>query len=173
MAGLYPNGKLVMAGDASRETIMKLLPRYSAFHFAGHAISDVDRPEFSYLALAPDSTNNGGILRAREIGNLRLSNLSLVILAACSTLNPRATRVGNSAGLAHSFLRAGVPSIVSSIWDVGDAATAELLLDFHKRYAVTGDAAEALRFAQLKALKSDQIERRAIQSWAAFIYTGN
>jgi CHAT domain-containing protein len=52
---------------------------------------------------------------------------------------------------------------------VSDAATAALLLDFHKRYAASGNAADALRQAQIHAVKSQQ----PIQNWAAFIYTGN
>ena len=130
-------------------------------------------PDLSYLALSPGGPNESGFLHAGEIGNLRLSNLKLVVLAACSTLNPRATRVGAAAGLAHSFLRAGAPAIVSSLWPVGDETTARLLNDFHRHYARNQDAAKALQFAQKEALKSVRPEESAVQNWAAFIYTGN
>jgi len=171
VAGLYPNGKLVMAGDASRETIMKLLPRYSAFHFAGHAISDVDRPEFSYLALARDSSTDGR-LRAWEIARLRLSNMQVVVLSACTTLNPRATRNGTMAGLAYSFLQAGVPATISTLWDVADEATTDLLIGFHRHLASGESIAQALRVAQLEAMKATDAHSRAPQTWAAFTYTG-
>ena len=171
VAGLYPNGKLVMAQDASRETIMKLLPRYSAFHFAGHAISDVDRPEFSYLALARDSLTDGR-LRAWEIARLRLSNMQVVVLSACTTLSPRATRNGTMAGLAYSFLRAGVPATISTLWDVADEATTDLLIGFHRHLASGESVPQALRVAQLEAMKATDAHSRAPQTWAAFTYTG-
>jgi CHAT domain-containing protein len=173
IAPIYPTSMLLLDKDARRDSVLDLLSDYDVFHFAGHAVFNSEQPELSYLALAPGGPESSGILLAREIGNKRLSNVKLVVLAACSTLNPRTTRVGAVAGLAHSFLRAGAPAIVSSIWDVDDAATAELLLEFHKNFARDGDAARALRDAQLAALKSAQPERRAIRNWAAFIYTGN
>ena len=76
------------------------------FHFAGHAVANGDQPELSYLALASQHAGEVGILRAAEIGRLRLSNLQIVVLSACSTLNPRRSRMGAIAGLAYSFLRA-------------------------------------------------------------------
>ncbi|MGH7459806.1 MAG: CHAT domain-containing protein, partial [Longimicrobiales bacterium] len=172
IAGLYERHELLLEQAAQRKRVLELLPGQTVFHFAGHAVFNSEQPERSYLALSPDQPNESGMLLAREIGNLRLSNLQMVILAACSTLNPRTTRVGNVAGLAHSFLQAGVPSVISSIWDVSDATTGQLLLDFHRRFAVSRDAAAALRAAQINALKSTEPERRAIQNWAAFIYTG-
>ncbi len=172
IAQLYDRSLLLVEERATRDSVLRLLPDQSVFHFAGHAVFNSEQPELSYLALAARGAHETGILDAREIGTLRLSNLKLVVLAACSTLNPRTTRVGVVAGLAHSFLRAGAPAIVSSLWSVGDAGTAGLLYDFHKYFAKSGDAAGALQSAQLDALKSEQPERRAIQNWAAFIYTG-
>ncbi|MGH7460094.1 MAG: CHAT domain-containing protein, partial [Longimicrobiales bacterium] len=172
IAQLYSNSRQLVDSEAQRDRVLELLPQKTVFHFAGHAVFNSEQPDLSYLAMASSEPGKSGNLLAREIANLRLSNLQLVVLAACSTLNPRTTRVGVVAGLAHSFLRAGVPAIVSSLWDVSDAGTADLLLAFHRNFAVSGDAAAALRAAQLEALKSTRSERRAIRNWAAFIYTG-
>jgi CHAT domain-containing protein len=103
---------------------------------------------------------------------MRLSNVRAVILSACSTLSPRASRGGPTAGLAYSFLRAGAPATVSTLWDVTDDATTELLVEFHRRFASGASAPEALRAAQLRALGSPRAELRAPRAWAAFIYTG-
>lgn len=169
VASQYPSHWLLTGEQARRDSVIALLASSSVFHFAGHAIINSDQPELSYLALA--SAGNGGavdgMLRAREIGNLRPSKLQLVVLSACSTLDPRPSHTGAIAGLAYSFLRAGVPATISTLWDVSDAAITELLVDFHHQLVGGRPAAEALQSAQRAAIK-----RSAPRAWAAFIYTG-
>ena len=168
----YGRGKLLRGPGASRDSVLEFLPKYGVFHFAGHAVANGDQPELSYLALASQHAGEVGILRAAEIGRLRLSNLQIVVLSACSTLNPRPSRMGAIAGLAYSFLRAGAPATVSTLWDVDDAVTTELLVSFHNRFAGGMPAAEALRLAQQDALSSRRPELRSPRAWGAFVYTG-
>ncbi|HEU4557276.1 MAG TPA: CHAT domain-containing protein [Longimicrobium sp.] len=163
---------LLIGGDARRDSVVRLLPHYTVFHFAGHAVFNAERPELSYLALAPDSAGHSGLLHAREIGSLPATNLETVVLSACSTMSPRPTHAGAPAGLAYSFLRAGAPATVSTLWDVSDKTTIEVLVEFHRRVAAGTPAAEALRLAQVAALRSDLPALRAPVAWAAFIYTG-
>lgn len=169
VAEQYRAHRLLTDGQARRDSVVALLATSSVFHFAGHAIINSDQPELSYLALAGTGAGGGsdGMLRAREIGNLRPSNLQLVVLSACSTLNPRPSHTGAIAGLAYSFLRAGVPATISTLWDVSDEAVASLLVDFHRQVVGGKPAAEALQSAQRAAIK-----RSTPRVWAAFIYTG-
>ena len=169
VASQYRSPQLLKGPQARRDSVIALLATSSVFHFAGHAIINSDQPELSYLALASTKTGgpDDGLLRAREIGNLHPSNLKLVVLSACSTLNPRPSHTGAIAGLAYSFLRAGVPATISTLWDVSDAAISELLVDFHHQLVGGRPAAEALQSAQRAAIK-----RSAPRVWAAFIYTG-
>lgn len=172
VAGLYPGSVRLAGPEARRDSVVKLMPAHSIFHFAGHAVFNADKPELSYLALAPDGAEEGGILRAREIGGLSLSNVKVVVLSACSSLSPRASRTGAIAGLAYSFLRAGAPATVSTLWDVDDGTTRELVVRFHQLLAAGTPPAEALRQAQIAALKSGRAEQRVPEAWAAFVYTG-
>jgi len=169
VARLY--GARVLGGaDARRGAVVARLPGATVFHFAGHAVFNNEQPELSYLALA--AGDGGGILQAREIGMLRLPNLRVVVLSACSTLNPRPSRAGGNAGLAYSFLRAGAPATVSTVWDVGDEPTSQVLVEFHRRLASGVPAPEALRLAQVALLQDPRSELRAPAAWAAFVYTG-
>jgi len=172
VAPLYERSSLMTGADARRDAVVGRLATNAVFHFAGHAIANSEQPELSYLALAPTDSTDDGRLRGREIGGLRLSNMQLVVLSACRTLNPRASHVGAISGLAYSFLRAGVPATISTLWDVSDQATTELLIEFHRHYASGVSAAEALRLAQLSSVRSGRPELRAPSAWAAFIYTG-
>lgn len=172
VAALYPRARLVAGETARRDSVLALLPAHGILHFAGHAVANPEQPELSYLALAPAGAGDDGLLRAREIGALRLSKMSVVVLSACSTLGARPTHVGAIAGLAYSFLRAGAPATVSSLWDVDDGATTPVLVAFHRHLARGEGAAEALRAAQREALRSPKGSTRAPRAWAAFIYTG-
>ena len=172
VAGLYSRRQLLTGAEASRDRVLELLPKYGVFHFAGHAVANGDQPELSYLALSSQRSDDQGTLRAGEIAKLRLSNLQIVVLSACSTLNPRRSRMGAIAGLAYSFLRAGAPGTVSTLWDVDDNVTTELLVSFHKRFSGGMSAAEALRLAQQDALRSRRPELRSPKAWGAFVYTG-
>ncbi|HEX8245975.1 MAG TPA: CHAT domain-containing protein [Longimicrobium sp.] len=172
VARLYPRAALLTGAAATRDSVVRLLERSSIFHFAGHAVFNADQPERSFLALAGSGGEDGGALRAEKIGELRPTNLGVVVLSACSSLTPRASHTGAVAGLAYSFLRAGAPATISTLWDVDDAVTMPLLVDFHRRLASGTPAPEALRLAQLGALRSGVAELSAPATWAAFVYTG-
>ncbi|HEY9226785.1 MAG TPA: CHAT domain-containing protein, partial [Gemmatimonadaceae bacterium] len=164
--------KALIGSSASSVEVRRSLESVSIFHFAGHAVFDANQPERSFLALA-DIGGKPGVLTASEIAALRPSNLKLVVLSACSTLNPRPTRNGAIGGLAFTFLRVGARAIVSSLWEVRDDATAELFVEFHRQLAKDATPSEALRRAQLAALHSSRPNLRAARTWAAFTYTGS
>ena len=171
IARLYRGSNLVLGADARPSRIVGLLPSASMLHFAGHAIVNADRPELSYLALGRTDADDGR-LYAREIARLRLSNLQLVVLSACSTLGARISRGGGISGLSYSFIRAGASAVISAMWEVDDQATAGLLVNFHGQLARGATAPEALRIAQLSSLRSRVPKLRRPRSWAAFSYTG-
>jgi CHAT domain-containing protein len=173
VSSLYSNATLLLGPSARRDTVLTLLETPTVLHFAGHAVFNPDRPELSYLALgAPRSSRGTGVLEAREIAGLRLPNLEIVVLSACQTLSSRTSRTGGVAGLASSFLRAGAPAIVSTLWDVNDDVTEPLVAAFHENFAAGRPADDALRRAQLRVLKTGSGQRAAPAIWAAFIYAG-
>jgi CHAT domain-containing protein len=171
VAQLYGSRHTLLGAAASRDALLERLPNFAVFHFAGHAVFNSEQPELSYLALSQGE--DGAILQAREIGELRLSNLDVVVLSACSTLNARSSRAGGNAGLAYSFLRAGAPATISTVWDVSDEPTSDVLVEFHRKLTGGVPAAEALRLAQVAILHASPSRPRAPIDWAAFVYTGS
>jgi CHAT domain-containing protein len=73
--------------------------------------------------------------------------------------------------LAHSFLAAGAGSVMASLWDVDDEATAELMELFYSALHRGMNAASALRQAQLRMAAS--AEWSAPRFWAGFYLVGN
>ena len=123
-------------------------------HFATHAIvSDAD-PFASFLALgaAGGGTNGDGVLTAQEIYGLKL-DADVVVLSACRSGGGRVTGDG-LATFARAFIYAGASSLITSVWDVADEASAHLVPEFYRAWRGGASKATALRTAQLEFLKN-------------------
>lgn len=81
----------------------------------------------------------GGILSANDIARLDLNNTDMVVLSACQTGQGKATSEGLY-GLQRAFKKAGVGTIVMSLWSVSDKTTYEFMTTFYERLADTHNA---------------------------------
>ena len=157
-----------LTGDkATKVAVLQQIERARIVHLATHGILDdvegLGVPGF--IALAP-SNGDSGLLTANEIFNLRL-NAELVVLSACNTGRGRITGDG-VIGLSRSFIAAGVPSVVVSLWSVTDESTADLMAEFYRQMQLTPDIAQALRKAMLVTL----VKHPNPVDWAAFTLIG-
>lgn len=81
----------------------------------------------------------GGILSANDIARLDLNNTDMVVLSACQTGQGKATSEGLY-GLQRAFKKAGVGTIVMSLWSVSDKITSKFMTTFYERLADTHNA---------------------------------
>jgi hypothetical protein len=58
------------------------------------------------------------------------------------------------ANIVNAFIEAGAQSVVSTLWEMEDHSTAQLMIDFYQHLSLREPKAEALRDAQLQLLKS-------------------
>jgi CHAT domain-containing protein len=166
-------GAMQLAGRAAtRRGILDDLPEFSRFHFAGHALLRSDRPDQSYLVVAPEPGGGGSTIHGSDIADLDLRGLDLAILSACATLTPAGTRNGGLSGLAHSFLAAGAGGVIGTLWAVADPSTADLMIALHESLREGLDPSQALRRAQLRLITSGQPGLSRPAAWAPFRYEG-
>lgn len=125
--------------------------RFEVVHFATHAFLNPVQPELSNVMLSRlDAAGHGepGALWFSDIASMRMP-VDLVVLSACQTSNGGQLPGEGLVGLSYSFLIAGSRRVVGSLWDVDDAATAEVMRRFYQAlYQGRESPAEALRSAQ-------------------------
>jgi CHAT domain-containing protein len=160
---------ILLGADATEGHFKHLtLDSTEVIHLALHGYADLDYPDRSALIFAPDpSGKEDGLLQVREIRKLHL-NAKLVTLSACDTgVGP----VGEAgvANLVNAFIEAGADSVVSTLWELEDHATAHLMLNFYSGLAQHARKVDALRTAQLDLLN----QGLAPYFWASFQIVGD
>jgi len=164
------NTKPLIGSEATESEVVKRLPQARIIHLATHGIFNGIQGLNSGIALTPDfqggNQKNDGLLTAGEIFDLKL-NADLVVLSACDTGRGKITGDG-VVGLSRSFISAGVPSVLVSLWSVPDAPTASLMTEFYQNLSKNPDKATALRQAMLTTMK----QHPAPKDWAAFTLIG-
>jgi CHAT domain-containing protein/tetratricopeptide (TPR) repeat protein len=170
---IYPRATLLAGPNATPEALLGSLAGASLVNFGGHAVADESSPEHSYLVLAPGAPpRRDGRLSAAALDSLKMQGVRLVVLGACESLDAGRGAARGFAGLSGALLGAGVQGVVGTLWPVDDEATRTFMIAFHRAYAATGDAAGALRSAQLVMLRSPSPSLRSPAAWAAFQYAG-
>ncbi len=154
---------------ATRQTLFPKLERATHIHLATHGLLEygqleaIDTPGAIVLASSP---TDDGILTANDIFNLSIQ-AELVVLSACDT--GRGTLTGDGVlGLSRSWLVAGTPSVVVSLWAVNDRSTETLMVNFYQALKTNPDRAIALRTAMLKTIK----KYPSPKDWSAFTLVG-
>ncbi|AFY85203.1 CHAT domain-containing protein [Oscillatoria acuminata] len=151
--------------EATKATVIEKMLSSRIIHLATHGSFDPNIPLESWLALTPEGTDNG-LLTAAEIFGLEL-NAELVVLSACDTGRGKITGDG-VVGLSRSFISAGVPSVLVSLWQVPDDSTSVLMREFYAILQENNDKAQALRQAMLTTMQ----QHPNPEEWAGFTLMG-
>ena len=107
-----------------------------------------------------------GILTAKEISFMDLRKTDLVVLSACQTALGEITGEGVF-GLQRGFKKAGVRTIIMSLWPVDDNATLLMMTEFYANLTKGMNKREAFLAAQNQVKNTAGFENPRF--WAAFI----
>jgi CHAT domain-containing protein/Tfp pilus assembly protein PilF len=141
---------------------------HTVVHIASHFVFRPGDSTNSYLLLA-DNDKDGKAFHLtvddfNNNPNLTLTNTDLLTLSACETgMSGNAGNGREVDGLGTSAVTKGARAVISSLWEVNDASTGQLMADFYRRWSAGGgsvEKVEALRQAQLDLLQG-KVEAQA------------
>jgi CHAT domain-containing protein len=150
IARLFAQPKILLGSEASEQDLDKLadfgaLRRFRYLHFATHGQMDARSALQSALILAQDRLPNSleQVLAGKEVYDGRLTadhilhhwklDADLVTLSACQTgVSERYEGGEGYVGFAQAIFLAGARSVVLSLWQVDDTATALLMTRFYE-----------------------------------------
>ncbi|BDS12648.1 CHAT domain-containing protein [Aureispira anguillae] len=152
--------------------------QFSVVHLAMHSIMDKKNPMNSCMAFTKDSTGKSkedDWVYAYELTNMKIAT-NLVVLSACETGDGQHQKVEGIMSIGRSFMYAGVPSLIMTLWQVNDFSTAKIMGTFYKELAKGKSKSAALRSAKLDYIRKLKKEKDLLTHpyfWAAFINLGD
>ena len=168
VAARFGGARVLSGSEATMEVVRRELPRAEVFHFAGHAIASTKR---AGLLLAPsvgqDAAGESGaaVLNADRLQPALIRQCQLAVLSACSTGTGEKGLV-DPESLVRAFLRAGVPHVVASRWNVDSATTANFMDAFYPALLSGSSVARALQSASAEIRRHPETSHPYY--WAAF-----
>jgi CHAT domain-containing protein/tetratricopeptide (TPR) repeat protein len=149
IAGLFDRPETLLGSEASEQSLDGLakagrLSEFAFIHLATHGKLDGQDAQRSSLLLARDRLSEPiqQILDGRQVYDGELSSqqvlhtweldAELVTLSACWSGAGRLGLFGAAAGFPHALILKGAQSVVLSLWNVDDAATAILMRRFYE-----------------------------------------
>jgi CHAT domain-containing protein/tetratricopeptide (TPR) repeat protein len=167
--------------EAEESVVKREAGKHDILHFATHGELSTRNPLESRILLAaaqPDSINDGNLTVAK-IFNLDLRAL-LVTLSACQTAQVtgeegKFTPGDDLVGLSRSFMFAGTPAVIASLWIVDDAATLAWMRYFYDSWlGASLSRVQASRAAALRMLNQPEDPDWIFPYyWSAFVYMGD
>ncbi len=145
-ATMYAAADVLSGRRATVHAFSSRVADASVIHLGMHGVVSESDEEKSALLFAD------GRLDIASIAALRLPATEAVVVAACSSARGVLLPEGTMS-VARAFLAAGVPSVVATLWDIGDGDSAAFFLRLHVHLGRGLSAAEALRAAQIEAIE--------------------
>jgi CHAT domain-containing protein len=166
----FSRSREVAYEKATRNTALKVLPKYDVYHFACHGSNNWLSPLESALAMY-----GGRYLTVAHLLKLEGQiQAQLAFLSACETGLIGTELPDEVMGLATGFMQAGTARVISSLWRVDDESTAVLAAQFYENWKEKGmSPLEALVAAQQSVRDEAGSDRWAHPYyWAAFTLMG-
>jgi CHAT domain-containing protein/tetratricopeptide (TPR) repeat protein len=146
MFNIPADKRLIGSSQATVQNYRKLAEQVQILHSCHHAESCLYNPLESQLKLGDGSITLGQLMSPEW----RLPNLIDVFLSCCETNLDNPDITDNLLTLSTGFLCAGAISVISSLWQVDDLATALFSIFYYQQRQEGKNRPEALKQAQIK-----------------------
>ncbi len=163
-------GNSWVGNSVSEELLKQHSAKAGILHLAMHGEVEDEHPLLSKLYFNPSEAEDG-LLHTYEIYNLNIPS-QLVILSACNTATGKLESGEGILSLERAFQYAGSKSLLSTLWTVDDAASAEITQYFLAHLDLGKPKDIALQEAKLQFIDNASPEKLAPFYWSSFKLTG-
>jgi CHAT domain-containing protein len=170
----YFKGLFDFSETATEKKFKNTAADYGILHLAMHGKADLNDSDLAHLIFSnveEDSVEDGK-LHHFEIANLDL-NAQLAVLSACETGVGKDVVGEGVMSLGRSFMYAGVPTVVMSLWKLDDLAASDLMPKFYKNLADGMNKDQALHQAKLTYLENATLATAHPFFWSGIISIGD
>lgn len=154
----------LMRDLATKENILNQIANYHILHISTHASGGNNYNQQAHIVLYNDS------LKLDELYQQKI-NANLTVLSACETNIGKYEGGEGVMSLSRAFAYAGCPSLVSTLWNVNEKSTKEIVVEFYKNLKKGHAKDEALKQAKFNYLKSTDDANPYY--WASLVIVGN
>jgi CHAT domain-containing protein len=181
--------QLFLNDDANELNFKEHLTGSKLIHIATHGYVNNMEPSLSFLLFSQsgkgqagenqqpvlinnqeDSTLSDNILYANEMYNLKI-DADLLVLSACETGAGAMMKGEGVMSMTRGFIYSGARNILNTTWQINDATTQKLMVDFYRGLLENKTYSQALRNAKINLINSGSASFP--HSWAGYILTGN
>ncbi|HLW52346.1 MAG TPA: CHAT domain-containing protein [Candidatus Angelobacter sp.] len=132
--------QMLRGKEATTASVLSRLAHVQVFHFAGHAFN---------LRLGTVLLLSDAPLGPASLQRGRFPRLQLAVLSACDTQDGPAGNYDPD-GLVRTFLKAGVPHVIASRWNVDSVTTLEFMKLFYQSLLDGKSVSESIRRAEIE-----------------------
>jgi CHAT domain-containing protein len=148
--------------------VLKALPAARWVHFACHGVSDPANASASRLLLADHRQRP---LTVVDVARLRLDEVGMAFLSACSTARPGGLPIDEAIHLASAFQLAGYRQVIATLWQIGDRDSVDIASDIYSALtARVGNTAAGAAHATARRFRSRWPDTPTV--WASHIHSG-
>jgi CHAT domain-containing protein/tetratricopeptide (TPR) repeat protein len=169
VTSMFSAGRWLRGSDATISRIKKELRGKAVFHFAGHAVASVQHSGLVLAEMDP-KTSTIRLVNGENISMQDASDLQLVVLSACSTGSEAQNSSPGTEGLTDALLRAGVPHVIATRWNIDSAETENFMKSFYASLLAGNLPAKALRAARVTLASRPTTTHPYF--WSAFVLHG-
>ncbi|KZV72661.1 hypothetical protein PENSPDRAFT_349146 [Peniophora sp. CONT] len=155
----------LLDADATVSCILNAMSQHPCVHLACHGVQHSGDPLRSYFAL------HDGRLELADIIRTPLPHARLAFLSACQTAANYTAILDESFHLAAALLVAGFPSVVGTLWAIGDQDAPEIANEFYAALLAGEDVPRALQMAVLSLKTRVGVEE--FTRWVPFVHFGS
>ena len=160
-------GDMFVDTSATLERYRESIDTYNIAHLATHAICNDSIPMQSKIYFHDDE------LSTYEIYNMP-NSLDLVVLSACNSGTGKLREGEGIMSLSRAFLASGCSSIITSLWNVNDRVSLDLMTHFYSALSEGNTVGQSLRKSKLSYLNnSSSIIDAHPYYWSGFVLVGD